>query len=159
MYLDAIAKGGGGGGGGSSTLSGLTDVDISNPTNGQTLVYNAETGKWENGAGGGGGANVIPVFTLTRTSATGGTATCNMSLGQIRNAIQNGSLSVAKFVREDYSVLYANLSFFSTDAEEPNVSFNALELLGGGDVAWHSVYVSVAAIEYVVETTRSYPGE
>lgn len=56
MYLDAIARnGGGGGGGGSSTLAGLTDVDISNPTDGQTLVYNASAGKWENGAGGGGG--------------------------------------------------------------------------------------------------------
>ena len=40
------------GGGGSSTLSALTDVDISNPTDGQTLVYNASAGKWENGAGG-----------------------------------------------------------------------------------------------------------
>lgn len=47
-------KVGGGGGGGSSTLSGLTDVDISNPSNGQTLVYNSTSGKWENGAGGGG---------------------------------------------------------------------------------------------------------
>ena len=53
MYLDAIARKGGGGGGGSSALSGLTDVDISNPTDGQTLVYNASAGKWENGAGGG----------------------------------------------------------------------------------------------------------
>lgn len=43
-----------GGPGGASTLSGLTDVDISNPANGQTLVYNATSGKWENGAGGGG---------------------------------------------------------------------------------------------------------
>lgn len=42
-----------GGGGGSTTLSGLTDVDISNPTDGQTLVYNAATGKWENGPAGG----------------------------------------------------------------------------------------------------------
>lgn len=48
-----------GGGGGSSTLSGLTDVDISNPADGQTLVYNATSGKWENGAGGGGGALVV----------------------------------------------------------------------------------------------------
>lgn len=47
-------KAGPGGGGGSSTLSGLTDVDISNPTDGQVLVYNAETGKWENGAASGG---------------------------------------------------------------------------------------------------------
>jgi hypothetical protein len=29
-------------------------VDITNPTDGQTLVFNAESGKWENGAGGGG---------------------------------------------------------------------------------------------------------
>lgn len=43
----------GGGGGGSTTLAGLTDVDISNPSNGQTLVYNSTSGKWENGAGGG----------------------------------------------------------------------------------------------------------
>lgn len=48
-------------GGGSSTLSGLTDVDISNPSDGQTLVYNATSGKWENGNGGGGGlvVNVV----------------------------------------------------------------------------------------------------
>lgn len=46
----------GGGGGGSSTLAGLTDVDISTPTNGQTLIYNATSGKWENGSGGGGSA-------------------------------------------------------------------------------------------------------
>ena len=46
------------GGGGSSTLYGLTDVNISNPTNGQALVYNATSSKWENqsiGGGGGGG--------------------------------------------------------------------------------------------------------
>lgn len=37
---------------GSSTLSGLTDVDISNPSDGQTLVYDAASQKWVNGAGG-----------------------------------------------------------------------------------------------------------
>ena len=37
-----------GGGGGSSTLSGLTDVDLSSPTNGQILKYNSTTQKWEN---------------------------------------------------------------------------------------------------------------
>lgn len=45
--------------GGSSALSGLTDVDITNPTDGQTLVYNATSGKWENGEGGGGGVYCI----------------------------------------------------------------------------------------------------
>lgn len=56
VYLKAIADnagGGGGGGGGSSTLSGLTDVDLTNPADGQTLVYNATAQKWVNGSGGG----------------------------------------------------------------------------------------------------------
>lgn len=44
-----------GGGGGSSTLVGLTDVDISNPTDGQTLTYDATAGKWVNGGGGSSG--------------------------------------------------------------------------------------------------------
>jgi len=42
---------GGAGGGGSvvtQTLSGLSDVSISGPTNGQPLVYNTTSGKWQN---------------------------------------------------------------------------------------------------------------
>ena len=39
-----------GGGGGSSTLSGLTDVDISTPSNGQVLTYDSTSQKWENAA-------------------------------------------------------------------------------------------------------------
>ena len=35
-----------GGGGGSSTLSGLSDVDVSTVTNGQILVYNSNSGTW-----------------------------------------------------------------------------------------------------------------
>ena len=49
--------GGGGGGGGSSTLVGLSDVSISNPTNGQVLKYIATTRKWVNANETGGGPN------------------------------------------------------------------------------------------------------
>lgn len=59
IYLNAIAQNGTGGGGGSSALSGLTDVDISNPTDGQTLVYNATAQKWENGSSGGGSSDRV----------------------------------------------------------------------------------------------------
>jgi len=38
----------GGGGGGSSTLSGLNDTNIAAPAAGQTLLYNATLGTWEN---------------------------------------------------------------------------------------------------------------
>lgn len=53
----------GGGGGGSSTLAGLTDVDITTPSNNQVLKYNSTSGKWENGAGGGGGASALDDLT------------------------------------------------------------------------------------------------
>lgn len=43
------------GGGGSSTLAGLTDVNITTPTDRQVLTYDAENDEWINGAGGGGG--------------------------------------------------------------------------------------------------------
>lgn len=39
---------------GGVSISSLNDTDISNPENGQTLIYNNETDKWENGSSGGG---------------------------------------------------------------------------------------------------------
>lgn len=42
------------GGGGASALDDLTDVDITTPSNGDVLKYNATAQKWENGTGGGG---------------------------------------------------------------------------------------------------------
>ena len=62
------------GGGGSSTLAGLTDVDLSNPSDGQTLVYDAASSKWVNGSGSGGGLIVLEGtlennnITLTQTA-------------------------------------------------------------------------------------------
>ncbi|MCK9532231.1 MAG: hypothetical protein M0R77_16975 [Gammaproteobacteria bacterium] len=44
-YVDAAIIGG------TATLDGLTDVTISTPTNGQTLVYNDVTSQWENSTG------------------------------------------------------------------------------------------------------------
>ena len=41
-------------GGGASALDDLTDVDITTPSNGDVLKYNATAQKWENGTGGGG---------------------------------------------------------------------------------------------------------
>lgn len=42
------------GGGGSSTLAGLSDVNLSSPTDGQVLTY--DNGEWVNAAGGGSGS-------------------------------------------------------------------------------------------------------
>lgn len=48
-----------GGGGGASALSDLTDVDLTNLADGDTLVYDEQNQKWVNGAGGGGGGSSI----------------------------------------------------------------------------------------------------
>lgn len=41
------------------TLTGLTDTNISSPTDGQVLKYDNATGKWVNGNGGGGGSSTL----------------------------------------------------------------------------------------------------
>lgn len=62
---DLYASAGGGGGGAVDSVNGMTgdvvldvddinDVDINNLADGQTLVYDATSGKWVNGSGGGG---------------------------------------------------------------------------------------------------------
>lgn len=47
-----------GGGGGSSSLAGLSDVDLSSPTDGQVLTYDGNNSKWVNANGSGGVSDV-----------------------------------------------------------------------------------------------------
>lgn len=49
-------------------LANMTDVDITSPTAGQVLKYNATSQKWENGAGGGGGTSADDVSYDNTTS-------------------------------------------------------------------------------------------
>ena len=65
QFLSALGLNQGGGGGGSSTLAGLLDVEISNPANGEGLVYNATSQKWENQPIGGGGTGTLTSIGLT----------------------------------------------------------------------------------------------
>lgn len=59
QYISALGQNSSGGGGGASALADLTDVNLSSPTNGQALVYNATSGKWENQTIGGGGSGTL----------------------------------------------------------------------------------------------------
>lgn len=52
-----------GGGGGSSALEDLSDVNITNPTDGQVLKYDAQNDEWINANGGGGGGSLDAVET------------------------------------------------------------------------------------------------
>ena len=55
---------------GSSSLAGLTDTTINNPSNGQVLKYNGTTGKWENQAGGAAYTELTGTLTAGNTSLT-----------------------------------------------------------------------------------------
>lgn len=77
-------------GGGSSTLSGLTDVDISNPTDGQTLVYNATSGKWENGAASGGDAGLAVTVSVFNEGTASEYAQLDKTAGEIYTALISG---------------------------------------------------------------------
>ena len=50
VYLKEIADALAAGFGGPQSLAILTDVDLTDPQDGDILTYNAETGKWENKA-------------------------------------------------------------------------------------------------------------
>ena len=85
------------GGGGSTTLDGLTDVDITSPTDGQILKYDATNQKWINGSGG---------------SATGG----NMSFLGIKRfqASGDGTKTAAQLLNEIYTEFSAYVAAKST---------------------------------------------
>lgn len=55
-----------------ATINNLTNVDITSVANGETLIYNSTTSKWENGAGGGGGGTLSGLSDVTITSVADG---------------------------------------------------------------------------------------
>jgi hypothetical protein len=86
------------GGGGSETLAGLTDTNISSPTEGQGLVYDNATSKWINGFEGTSGA--VSVFQLvggTTQSFGAGVTTVNMG------SILSGSPTVSAVMKAGWA--------------------------------------------------------
>ena len=55
----------------SASLASLTDVVLTNPSDGQVLKYNATTQKWVNGAGGGSTGNYLPLSAGSSYPLTG----------------------------------------------------------------------------------------
>lgn len=78
--------------GGSTSLEGLTDVDISNPTDGQTLVYDAASEKWVNGGSGGSQYATVTLYNISEEE--GSVYELNQAFGLIINGIMNGNALV-----------------------------------------------------------------
>jgi len=82
--------------------SGGFSPDITNPQDGDTLVYNATAGKWVNGSGGGGGAMLLHV---SATPGAGGSTIymLDKTWNEIKDALAEGT----------QVVLYGGTSFGS----------------------------------------------
>ena len=83
-FLSALGLGTGGGGGGATALTDLVDVALSNPTNGQVLMYNSSTGKWYNGTVQSGGSGTVTSITAG-TGLSGGTITSSGTIALSEN--------------------------------------------------------------------------
>lgn len=72
----------------SSSLAGLTDTDINNPTDGEVLKYNGATSKWENGQAAAGGGSTIEVST-TESPLYGQTVTLTDGVTTLTQTFDN----------------------------------------------------------------------
>lgn len=100
-----------GGGGGSSTLAGLTDVNLTSPTNGQVLAYDNTSHKWINANSSGGSCS------YSTTEQVIGTWTDGKPLYQISIIYTSGitigsyghvTLPADSVVRDYFGVIYRN---------------------------------------------------
>lgn len=87
QYLSALGQNSsGGGGGGSSTLAGLNDVSLSNPSNGQILQYNGT--QWVNANAPQTGVTSVAAGTGLTTNITGGGAITSTGTISLSSATQ-----------------------------------------------------------------------
>ena len=94
MFRGSGAGTGGSSGGGSSTLAGLSDVSITSPTNGQPLVYNSSTTKWNNNSSFTGSLQGSSSYALTASYAMNGGGGGGASFPYTGSATITGSLIV-----------------------------------------------------------------
>ena len=98
-------------GGGSSTLAGLSDVDITSPSDGQILQYDATSQKWINESG-----TVIPSKTVTVYSAASDTLTYSDLTGTKTVTTDANGEGTANIVCVDG----ASITFTSSVAKDPS---------------------------------------
>jgi len=153
-------SGGGGGGGGSSTLAGLTDVDISNPSDRQALVYDASSEKWVNGAGGGASAYFVDcTYGLDQNDNMQLTSTKTAS--EIRSAVESGSLVYIRYIfpATDVTPAFTHVyildgMFFGTMDDITAISFSFMRIDSGGTHDMYSGYTMPSDYPVFIETRQ-----
>lgn len=148
QFLSALGlnSSGGGGGGGASALNDLSDVAISQPSNGQVLMYDSSLGKWKNAAAPGLDQAALAqyltskVLTIKTGSTTLGTWTPTAPgtidiAGVLQKASANdlGCIKVGDTLEIDSSTGVLNVKYSTITANTyPKISYNQYGLVTGG---------------------------
>ena len=106
----------GGGGGGSGTLAGDTDVNITSPTNGQSLTYDTASSKWINSTVSAGGTPsdlYVSTGTINVTNTTTETSIIGAGIGSMTLP--------AAFLVSGKAIRLKLYGYFSTDAVAPTL--------------------------------------
>lgn len=130
---------GSGGGGGSSTLASLTDVDLTSPTDGQALVYDATNQKWVNGGvigSGGGSAKYSETVLWSGTQAGLGSI-------QLSESVKNFDQILILWNANVNSDAYAKYSYLVAVSDIDYTRIYQYQLLGTLVNANYSSYASL----------------
>jgi hypothetical protein len=94
---------------GAGNLSGLGDVAVTSPSNGQSLAYNSTTSKWENSAGGAGTVTSVGITPGTGVTVSGSpiTTSGNIAVGLSTKLTAIENLSGAGFFTQNGSGVIA----------------------------------------------------
>ena len=129
---------GGGGGSVTQTLSGLSDVSISGPTNGQPLVYNTSLAKWQNSS--------------TLTASLNGNASTASTASYVTTLKQDVTISGSLAVTGSYSGWFnSKISSNLTNGLDGDLGYAALYNFDGyggpvpnsPDNSWNESVISV----------------
>ena len=147
-----------GGGGGASSLSDLDDVDLSSPSDGQVLGFDADTGKWTNQNAGGGAVDSVNGQTGTVVLDAGDLGydeNETYSSGTVGDAITDlksdlSQCNIPHTVRQSIVALFNKAIYAETGAE------NYIEILENwATVTVESVFVSPSTLTFTGATTQT----
>jgi hypothetical protein len=116
-------------------LAGLTDVAVSSPSNGQALIYNSTTGKWNNSSAAGGSAPQV-----VRNLRTTG----NLTLGSTTWADVDTALDLV-FTASAGDWLEINLQAYVTSEAANRLYFEGFTRVSGADVNGIGIPVAAAS--------------
>jgi len=120
-----------GGGGGSSSLAGLSDVNLTTPTDGQVLTYDGNSSEWVNANAGGGGGDVMDVE-VNGVSVVDGNKVAKITSYKEVTQTQYDALPATK--------LTDGIAYFIKDAPNNIFSFSTNEEIVGTWITGKPVY-------------------